>query len=140
MRFLRSFLPSILLVCAGVEAASSWKFEDATVAVSGKGAGSGSKDKYEQLYFPTELLVTNSNCDRLSEKSPLSKPVTLGASDTLKIILTATENGKPKRPHQAFLLLADQDTGLEATFPLLMKDSGKGKVDFVSFAGSMKSN
>jgi oligosaccharyltransferase complex subunit delta (ribophorin II) len=57
--------------------------------------------------------------------------VTLGATDTLKIILTATEDGKAKRPHQAFLLLRDQDTGLEATFPFSVKDSGKGKVDFV---------
>jgi oligosaccharyltransferase complex subunit delta (ribophorin II) len=56
----------------------------------------------------------------------------LGPSDTLKIVLTATEDGKPKRPHQAFILLADQDTGLEATFPVSMKDTGKGKVDFVS--------
>jgi oligosaccharyltransferase complex subunit delta (ribophorin II) len=72
--------------------------------------------------------------ERLSEKTPLSKPVTLGASDTLKIILTVTENGKAKRPHQAFLLLADQETGLETAFPLSVKDTGKGKVDFVCAA------
>lgn len=48
MRFLRSLLPSLLLVCAGVvDAASSWKFEEASVSVSGKGGvGSGTKDKY----------------------------------------------------------------------------------------------
>ncbi|KAG0645485.1 Dolichyl-diphosphooligosaccharide-glycosyltransferase subunit SWP1 [Hyphodiscus hymeniophilus] len=110
MRFLRSLLPSILLLGASVvDAASSWKFEDATISVSGK-VGSGSKDK-------------------LSIKAPLSKPVTLGASDTVKILLTATEDGKPKRPHQAFLLLTDQDTGLETTFPITMKETGKGKVD-----------
>jgi oligosaccharyltransferase complex subunit delta (ribophorin II) len=68
---------------------------------------------------------------RLSDNAPLAKPVTLNAADTLKIILTATENGKAKRPHQAFLLLRDQDTGLEATFPLSVKETGKGKVDFV---------
>jgi hypothetical protein len=77
----------------------------------------------------------NVYCTRLSDKTPLSKPVTLGASDTLKILLTATEGGKPKRPHQAFLLLADQDTGLEATLPLSLKENGKGKVEFVRFTG-----
>jgi oligosaccharyltransferase complex subunit delta (ribophorin II) len=45
--------------------------------------------------------------------------------------LTATEDGKGKRPHQAFLLLRDPDTGLEATFPFSVKDTGKSKVDFV---------
>jgi len=56
----------------------------------------------------------------------------LGAADSLKIVLSATEDGKAKRPHQAFLLLRDQDTGLEATFPFSVKENGKGKVDFVS--------
>lgn len=56
----------------------------------------------------------------------------LGTTDSLKIVLTATENGKAKQPHQAFLLLKELDTGLEATFPLLVKETGKGKVDFVS--------
>merc|ERR1712225_17626 len=53
-----------------------------------------------------------------------------GAADSLKIVLSATEDGKAKRPHQAFLLLRDQDTGLEATFPFSVKENGKGKVDF----------
>jgi oligosaccharyltransferase complex subunit delta (ribophorin II) len=74
--------------------------------------------------------------NRLSDHAPLAKPVTLDAADTLKIILTATENGKAKRPHQAFLLLRDQDTGLEATFPFSVKETGKGKVDFVGITSS----
>jgi oligosaccharyltransferase complex subunit delta (ribophorin II) len=71
---------------------------------------------------------------RLSDHVPLAKAVELGTTDSLKIVLTATEDGKAKRPHQAFLLLRDQDTGLEATFPFSVKDSGKGKVDFVCFS------
>ncbi|PSS15245.1 hypothetical protein M430DRAFT_142785 [Amorphotheca resinae ATCC 22711] len=111
MRFLRSLIPSILLLGAGVaEAASSWSFEDATISVNSK-AGGTFKDK-------------------LSNKAPLAKPVALGSTDTLKIILTAKEDGTAKRPHQAFLLLTDQDTGLEATLPFSVKDTGKGKVDF----------
>lgn len=69
---------------------------------------------------------------RLSDHVPLTKAVELQANDVLKIVLTATEDGKPKRPNQAFLLLRDQDTGLEATFPFTVKESGKGKVDLVS--------
>ena len=58
----------------------------------------------------------------------------LEASDSLRIVLTATEDGKGKRPHQAFLLLRDQDTGLETSFPFSMKETGKGKVEFVRLA------
>ncbi|KAG4417148.1 hypothetical protein IFR04_009717 [Cadophora malorum] len=112
MRFLRSLLPSILLLGAGVADAATWGFEEAVISVTGKGgAGSAFKDK-------------------LSAKVPLAKAVTLGAADSLKIVLSATEDGKAKRPHQAFLLLRDQDTGLEATFPFSVKENGKGKVDF----------
>ena len=72
-------------------------------------------------------------CCRLSDHAPLSKPVVLEAQDTLKIILTATDGGKAKRPHQAFLLLRDQDSGLETAFPFQVKETGKAKVEFVCF-------
>ncbi|KAL3421379.1 hypothetical protein PVAG01_07824 [Phlyctema vagabunda] len=111
MRFLKALLPSLLLVSAGVADASSWNFEEAIISVQSKAAGNPFKDK-------------------LSDHAPLTKPVTLNAADTLKIILTATDDGKAKRPHQAFLLLRDQDTGLETTFPFSVKGTGKGKVDF----------
>ncbi|KAH7379695.1 Oligosaccharyltransferase subunit Ribophorin II-domain-containing protein [Cadophora sp. MPI-SDFR-AT-0126] len=112
MRFLLSLLPSLLLLGAGVAEAASWGFDEAVISVTGKGgAGSAFKDK-------------------LSDHVPLKKPVTLGAADALKIVLTATEGGKAKRPHQAFLLLRDQDTGLEAAYPFSVKENGKGKVDF----------
>jgi oligosaccharyltransferase complex subunit delta (ribophorin II) len=68
---------------------------------------------------------------RLSVKAPLSKAVPLGSTEKLKILLVATEGGKPKRPHQAFLLVADQDTGLETSFPFSLKDTGKGLVELV---------
>ena len=58
--------------------------------------------------------------------------VTLGSTDTAKIILTAKDNGKGKRPHQALLLLKDQETGLEAPFVMETKDTGKAAVKFVS--------
>jgi len=48
MKFLRSFLPSALLLGANVvSAASSWSFDDAVVSVTSKKAGSTAfKDKY----------------------------------------------------------------------------------------------
>jgi hypothetical protein len=57
--------------------------------------------------------------------------VTFGAADTLKVVLTAKENGKAKRPHQAFLVLQETETGLEAPFPLTTKENGKAIVDIV---------
>jgi hypothetical protein len=46
MKFLRSLLPSALLLGASaVSAASSWNFDEAVISVSAKGAA-GFKDKY----------------------------------------------------------------------------------------------
>lgn len=45
--------------------------------------------------------------------------------------MTTKENGKAKRPHQAFLILRDTATGLEAPFPLSVKENGKGTVEIV---------
>lgn len=67
---------------------------------------------------------------RFGPKSPLETPITLNAQDTLTVSLTAKDSGKAKRPHQAFLLLKDE-SGLEAPFPLSVKDSGKAKVQIV---------
>ncbi len=51
--------------------------------------------------------------------------------NTLKLSLTAEEGGKAKRPHQAFLVLRETASGLEAPFPLTIKESGKGSVKLV---------
>lgn len=64
-------------------------------------------------------------------QSPLKTPVSLTAQDTLTVSLTAKDNGKAKRPHQAFVLLKEDDTGLEAPFPLTVRDTGKGNVKIV---------
>lgn len=68
---------------------------------------------------------------RFSSSSPLSKQVSVGAADTLKVILTTTDDKSPKRPHQAFLTLHDPKTGLEESFPFNIKENGKGKVEVV---------
>lgn len=64
-------------------------------------------------------------------QSPLKTPVSLSVQDTLTVSLIAKDNGKGKRPHQAFVLLKEVDTGLEAPFPLSIRDTGKGNVKIV---------
>jgi oligosaccharyltransferase complex subunit delta (ribophorin II) len=68
----------------------------------------------------------------LNENAPLSKPLSLGDSETLKLALTTNEGSSAKRPHQAFLLLKDSKSGLDYSYPFIVKDSGKAKVDIVS--------
>ena len=62
----------------------------------------------------------------------MSKPVSLGASDSLKILLTTSENKKAKRPHQAFLNLRDSKNDLETSLTFQVKENGKAKIDLVS--------
>ncbi|KAJ9362269.1 putative oligosaccharyltransferase subunit ribophorin II [Paecilomyces variotii] len=93
-------------------AATTWGFTDATVAVQAKGAGIGNEFK-----------------EKISENKPLSKPVSLGGSDTLKVALTVQEGGSAKRPHQAFLLLTDPNTGLDISYPFNVKETGKSKLE-----------
>ncbi|MCJ1367303.1 hypothetical protein MMC16_006435 [Acarospora aff. strigata] len=114
MRLFSHWLPSIALLCGlkSVLGASSWGFGDATVSIQSKGAGVGGGFK-----------------EKLTISKPLSKPVALAASDTIKILLTAQEDKTPKRPHQAFLNIKDVETGLETSYPLSVKESGKGKVE-----------
>ena len=68
----------------------------------------------------------------LKENAPLSTPITLGDSDSLKLLLTAQEDRSAKRPHQAFLLLKDSATGLDVSYPFSVKNDGKSKVELVS--------
>lgn len=71
------------------------------------------------------------NTSRLNVKKPLSTALTFGSADTIKIALTAKDNGKARRPHQAFIVLKDVDSGLEVPFPLTTKETGKAVVSIV---------
>ena len=79
-------------------------------------------------YALDHAKVTN----RLAPSAPLSGAINLGAADTLKIILTTQEGKEPKRPHQAFLSIQNTENGLETSYPLSMKENGKGRVELVS--------
>jgi oligosaccharyltransferase complex subunit delta (ribophorin II) len=71
-------------------------------------------------------------CCRLTPGSPLtSSAVTLSPTSSLKLVLTTTEDKTGKKPHQAFLTLKEVDSGLEESFPLSVKENGKGKLDLV---------
>ncbi|KAA6407467.1 MAG: oligosaccharyltransferase subunit ribophorin ii [Lasallia pustulata] len=95
-----------------VTAASSWGFDDATISVQAKGAG-----------------VSGGSKEKLIENKALSQPIQLGASDTLKILLTAQEDKRPKRPHQAFLQITEPATGLGTSYALAVRENGKGKIE-----------
>jgi len=61
---------------------------------------------------------------------PLTSPLALPPKDTLRLTLTVKDGKSPGRPHQAFLLVKDDDSDLETFFPLNIKEStGKAKVE-----------
>lgn len=70
---------------------------------------------------------------RLTPTVPLKNALSLGDKDSIKVILTAKENGKAKRPHQAFLVLREttSTSGLDVQFPLTVKENGKAVVEIV---------
>ena len=68
---------------------------------------------------------------RISPSKSLNKPVQLGSTENLKILLTTKEDNKVKRPHQAFLQVKDSSSNLETSFAFQIKENGKAKVDLV---------
>ncbi|KAI1114932.1 Oligosaccharyltransferase subunit Ribophorin II-domain-containing protein [Nemania sp. NC0429] len=108
MRFLHSFVTPLVLLAAGASAAS-WGFDDATVQVNAKKAP-GRKEKF-------------------SESNPLSQPLSISNTESVKVLLVAKDGGNGKRPHQAFVVLRDDASGLEAPFPMTVKENGKAVVE-----------
>ncbi|KAK6538542.1 hypothetical protein TWF694_010121 [Orbilia ellipsospora] len=112
------FLPSSNVLAAGLLLLSqwtdavtpSWTFTDASLQVSQRGAEAGPRQKF-------------------TPKSPISEPITLKATDSIKIQLTTEEGGKPKRPHQLFLFAKDSQSDLESFFVFDTKESGKARLD-----------
>ncbi|KAE8145105.1 Oligosaccharyltransferase subunit Ribophorin II-domain-containing protein [Aspergillus avenaceus] len=114
MQLWHSVLQLSLLVftAAPTAAASAWGFADATVSVHTKGAGVGAGFK-----------------ETIPDNKALSKPVSLGSTDTLKVSLTARDGSSATRAHQVFLFLQDPETGLDISYPFNVKDNGKSKVE-----------
>ncbi|KAM3454459.1 hypothetical protein MY5147_006809 [Beauveria neobassiana] len=109
MRF--SLATTLLALSSAASAAAQWGFVDGSVTVAAKG-GEGITEKF-------------------TSAAKAKTEVALGHASTLKLSLTAEEAGKAKRPHQAFLVLRETASGLEAPFPLTIKESGKGTVKLV---------
>ncbi|KAE8158975.1 Oligosaccharyltransferase subunit Ribophorin II-domain-containing protein [Aspergillus tamarii] len=105
-------LSLLAFTAAPTAAASAWGFTDATVSVQTKGAGVGSGLK-----------------ENIPDNKALTKPVSLGSADTLKVTLTAREGSSGKRAHQVFLLLQDPETGLDISYPFDVKENGKSRVE-----------
>ncbi|KAL5342838.1 Oligosaccharyltransferase subunit Ribophorin II-domain-containing protein [Aspergillus crustosus] len=123
------FQLSLLASAALPAAASSWGFADATVSVQTKGAGVGAAFKEE-----------------IPQNGALSKPVSLGNADTLKVALTAQDGKSATGAHQVFLLLQEPKSGLDISYPFSVKDNGKSRVEltwkdlpsqFVSTSGQL---
>ncbi|KAI2472563.1 Oligosaccharyltransferase subunit Ribophorin II-domain-containing protein [Annulohypoxylon bovei var. microspora] len=114
MRFLHSFVAPLLLAAGAAQAASSWGFDDAKLTVSGKKAGGGKEKDVREFDGKSAFLP---------------KPVVFDTADTFKLKLKTQENGKGRRAHQAFLVFREPTSGLEAPFPLTVKDSGKATVE-----------
>ncbi|KAJ5389635.1 uncharacterized protein N7496_000703 [Penicillium cataractarum] len=114
MHLWQATLPFCLLASAALPAAaaSAWGFADATVAVQPKGAG-----------------INGGFKEQFTSSKPLSKPVVFAGADTLRVILTAQEGSSAKRPHQAFLLLKDTQSGLDVSYPFSVKENGKSRVE-----------
>ncbi|KAJ5579835.1 uncharacterized protein N7459_005820 [Penicillium hispanicum] len=114
MHLWQAIVPFCLLASAAipVAAAATWGFTDATVAVQPKGAG-----------------VNGGFKEQFTASNPLSKPISLAGADTLRVSLTAQEGNSAKRPHQAFLLLQDSQTGLDISYPFTVKENGKSRVE-----------
>ncbi|CAD6587568.1 MAG: hypothetical protein ASARMPRED_003186 [Alectoria sarmentosa] len=113
MRLSSQLFSSLLVICAAsLGVAATWGFEDATVSVNKKGAGVGGGFK-----------------EKIVENKALSKPIALGSSETLKILLTTKEDNNAKRPHQAFLLVKDPQSNLDTSFAFQVKENGKGKIE-----------
>jgi oligosaccharyltransferase complex subunit delta (ribophorin II) len=70
---------------------------------------------------------------RLSLTKALSKPVTLGPKDVLKLTFQVVESDgeKPVQPHQAFVRFYDETTGEEGIQPVKVNTNGKAKFELV---------
>ena len=91
MRIPNHTLSSVLFLLAASSAyAASWSFDDASVSIQSKKAGVGGsvKEKYVSILLLSSLDVSTDLHFRLAPYKPLSKPITLGPLDTLKVLLT----------------------------------------------------
>lgn len=134
MHFWHSALRLALLASAALQsgAQSTWAYTDATVSVQtkGTGVGAGLKEQYGDDSTAAGVY-SNRYRNRIPDNKPLSKLVSLGDADNLKLALTSQEGRTQKRAHQTFLLLNDPETGLDIAYPFTVKENGKSRLELV---------
>jgi hypothetical protein len=81
-----------------------------------------------RFFLPIFLKLT---INSFEASSRVEDTLELSPSDTLSLTFTATEGGKPARPHQLFLLIEDMSANLDVAIPVTVKPSGKAKLDLV---------
>jgi oligosaccharyltransferase complex subunit delta (ribophorin II) len=70
------------------------------------------------------------------------EPLTLGATDTLKLTFQITESdeGKGVQPHQTFLRFYDKESGEEGIQPVRVTPGGKAKFELVRYTFAVAKN
>ncbi|GAB0133237.1 hypothetical protein EsDP_00001649 [Epichloe bromicola] len=101
-----SIASTVIALAGAARAASVWTFSDASVSVG---------------------TASDKAVEKFTSTNRVKKTLTLGHQETLKVSLTTKEGSTAKRPHQAFLVVREA-SGLEAPFPLTIKESGKAVV------------
>jgi hypothetical protein len=105
-----------------------WQFNPRVLESTADSRNSKILESFSREGSVTKLTNRSS---RVSPSKPLSKPVSLAGADTLRVTLTTKEGSSAKRPHQAFLLLQDTQTGLDISYPFTVKENGKSRVELV---------
>lgn len=82
-------------------------------------------------YSYSQLRQADDNYS-FSATKPIVESLTLAPRETLKLTFLLKEDSKAARPHQAFLLVSEEASGLETFYPLSIKgESGKARVELV---------
>jgi oligosaccharyltransferase complex subunit delta (ribophorin II) len=85
------------------------------------------------LSLQSPRFSINASNVTLLTTSKLSTPVTLSATDVLKLTFQVVEkdNGKGVKPHQTFLRFYDEASGEEGIQPVRVTIGGKAKFELV---------
>lgn len=123
-------LSSLLyLAGAALASAASWSFEDASISVQEvRGSELSPKKSYASHFSPHQSDI---NLYSFTPGKPIKDMVTLSSTGSVRLALTITNGGKPRRPHQGFLTITNPESGLEEAFPLTINDNGNSRFDLV---------
>ena len=134
---IRALFPLLLL--ASIASAAQLAINSARFTITSSDGSQLRSEKYVTTRqtsissFPSQFTFLHLSFDL---SSPPKSALTLGATDTLKLTFTITENGKEGKgvqPHQTFLRFYDEETGEEGIEPVRVSSLGKAKFQLVRF-------